>query len=256
MKKFRKEITHAIRDLDRINRKREMETVTLRADMAKSLKMNNEAVVRIKAKTLVNHKKSITRMLTLRSQMQALEGMLAESVANSAMVSTLQKTANTMKSMMAGTNLADVSATLQDFSVGMDQMMQMQGMVAEQLDDVWQDGNEEADMNKEINAIIMEEKAKMGNVTVGGAMLGSAGVGAVAAPSAQPVGADARSGASSSTAGPRPPTGGSGGAPGTGGGGGGGGGGAGGVPPPSTLGGGGGGGISQSTAERIANLKK
>ena len=74
MKKFRKEITHAIRDLDRINRKREMETVTLRADMAKSLKMNNEAVVRIKAKTLVNHKKSITRMLTLRSQMQAREG--------------------------------------------------------------------------------------------------------------------------------------------------------------------------------------
>lgn len=222
MKLYKKEITRAIRELDKERTKLERSNEKLKGEMKKVVAGNQERILRQYAKDYVRAQRQIENFYTMRTHMMGVELTLQTAKSQDALGNAVKNATRAMQQMGRRMNMPEMDRVLRSFADSSAQMNDVQDALSEQVDSVMGENDTVGEEDEIVNAVL--EEMRQGMVKVGTKAPTEVAAPAMAIATAE--------GAGGGGAGGRPPPpggggsgGGAGGGAGTGGGGGGGGGG-------------------------------
>lgn len=143
MRAYKREISRAIRELDRERRRLEQQLTRLGNEIKQDIRANNDKLARQKAKDYARTKNNINKFYTLRTHLQGVELQMQTLKSTDAMANAMKNATKAMSSMAKRLNLPQLSRIMQEFSEKSEQVASTQEIVGEGIESVLADDDEE-----------------------------------------------------------------------------------------------------------------
>eukprot|EP01051_Picozoa_sp_SAG22_P012810 SAG22_NODE_1367_length_4592_cov_15.327436_2_plen_204_part_00 len=148
LRKHKREIDRAVRDLDRERTKLQMNEKKIIAEIRKAAQSNQQGAAKIMAKDLVRTRRHVTKFYQMKTHLQGVSLKLQTLKSNQAMADAMSGATRAMMSMNAQMNMPQLQAIMRQFEM-QDQMLESkQEMMEDAMDgalDTEGDEDEEAD---------------------------------------------------------------------------------------------------------------
>jgi len=146
----------AIRELDREKSALQREETKLIAEIKKAAKQNQMDAVKIMAKSLVRNRHATTKMVHLKSQLQAVSIRLQTLKSTQAMGDAMRGATKAMGAMNKQMNLPALQKIMREFEMQNEKMEMSSEMMGDAIDDAFE-GEEEEEESDELVGQIMDE---------------------------------------------------------------------------------------------------
>lgn len=143
MRAYKREISRAVRELDRERRRLEQQLTRLGNEIKQDIRANNDKLARQKAKDYARTKNNINKFYTLRTHLQGVELQMQTLKSTDAMANAMKNATKAMSSMAKRLNLPQLSRIMQEFSEKSEQVANTQDIVGEGIESVLADDDEE-----------------------------------------------------------------------------------------------------------------
>ena len=192
LRENKRQITRAVRELDREKAALEKEEKRLTVEIKKAARENQMSSVKIMAKDLVRTRQHITKFIEMRSHLQGVALKLQTVKSHEAMASAMQNTAKAMAKMNKAVNVKTITKMLADFERENARTEMMQEVMGDAIDDALADDAVEEEEDRVVNQVLDEIGITFGEELPETAGLGKPATEAEAAPSkvATPAGGD------------------------------------------------------------------
>mmetsp|Transcript_26863 Transcript_26863/g.68922 ORF Transcript_26863/g.68922 Transcript_26863/m.68922 type:complete len:219 (+) Transcript_26863:161-817(+) len=146
----------AIRELDRERSQLQNEEKKLINEIKKAAKQNQMDAVKIMAKSLVRNRHATTKMIHLKSQLQAVSIRLQTLKSTQAMGDAMRGATKAMGAMNKNMNLPKLQQIMRDFERQNERMEMSSEMMGDAIDDAFE-GEEEEEESDELVSQVMDE---------------------------------------------------------------------------------------------------
>jgi len=172
LKKNKRMIDRAIRDLDRERVKLQQAEKKTIADIKKAARDNQVASAKIMAKDLVRSRKHITKFYQMQTHLKGVSLKLATLKSNQAMSEAMKGATRAMTMMNAQMNMPQMQAVMRQFQMQDEQLEMKQEMMEDVMDDMDADGDEDEEADGLVDQIFEEIGLGLGE-ELGGVAMGS-----------------------------------------------------------------------------------
>lgn len=163
MKRYKREVDKAVRELDRERRKMESSNEKLVMDIKKEAKADRRDVVKIMAKDYVRVKASITKFYQLRTYLQGVSLKLQTMKSVDAMATAMRSTTKALARVNAQLKIPQLMSVMSKFTEESAKMDEATDMIGEGLDDVFAVDGEEEDEENLVGKVMAELSLEFGS---------------------------------------------------------------------------------------------
>ena len=134
MRAHKRQITRAVRELDRERSKLQLQEKKLITEIKKLARQGQEGSVRILARDLVRVRSNVTKFYNMKSQLQAVEMRLQTIKSTHAMSEALKGVGKSMVQFNKAMNLPELNSIMQEFSRENQRMEMTEEMMGDAVD--------------------------------------------------------------------------------------------------------------------------
>lgn len=183
LRKHKRALTKATRDMDRERVKLETQEKKLINDIRASAKAGQMDATKIMAKDLVRTRNYVKKFMMMKAQLQAVGLKIQTLQSNQAMAEAMKGVTTAMKKMNKQMNLPAIQKTMMEFEKESEIMNMKEEMVGDAIDDVMGEEDDDVESENIVNSVLEEIGIDMSQ-QLGGA-LGPLPTGASAAADSQ-----------------------------------------------------------------------
>lgn len=170
LRENKRQITRAVRELDREKSNMEKEEKRLTVEIKKAARENQMQSVKIMAKDLVRTRQQVCKLIEMRSHLQGVSLKLQTVKSHEAMASAMRNTANAMAKMNKAVNVQTITKMLADFEKENARTEMMQEVMGDAIDDALGDDTAEAEEDAVVNQVLDEIGVSFGEELPAAAM--------------------------------------------------------------------------------------
>jgi charged multivesicular body protein 2A len=156
LRENKRQITRAVRELDREKATLEKEEKRIIMEIKKAAKENQMGSVKVMARDLVRTRQHITKFIEMRSHLQGVSLKLQTVKSHEAMASAMQNTAKAMAKMNKAVNVKTITKMLADFERENARTEMMQEVMGDAIDDALADDGVEEEEERVVNQVLDE----------------------------------------------------------------------------------------------------
>jgi len=156
LRKHKREIDRAIRDLDRERTKLQMNEKKIIAEIRKAAQSNQQGAAKIMAKDLVRTRRHVTKFYQMKTHLQGVSLKLQTLKSNQAMADAMAGATRAMMSMNAQMNMPQLQAIMRQFEMQSEMLEQKQEMMEDAMDSALDDGDEDEEADELVQQVFDE----------------------------------------------------------------------------------------------------
>lgn len=156
LRKQKRALGRAIRDLDRERMKLEQQEKKLIVDIKNTAKKNQVNACKIMAKDLVRTRRYIQNFYEMKTQLQAVSLRIQTLQSNQTMTDALKNVSKAMRTMNSQVNLPQITKIMMNFEKESEMMDLKEEMMGDAIDNVMEEEDDEEESENIVNQIFDE----------------------------------------------------------------------------------------------------